>query len=140
MRIRIYEILLYLCETQIPEDDSVDTAGSRNHETYIRIQNACNFIKQNSRDAISQKDAAEVSGYSPYYFSRVFKEYTHESFSEYLTRTRIQNALALLYQEDIPITDVAYMSGFQSLSNFSKVFRSVMNCSPLQYRNMHRNP
>ena len=140
MRIRIYEILLYLCETQLTRAESAGSAAGKNHETYIRIQNACNYIKKNCREVISQKDAADVSGFSSYYFSRVFKEYTHESFSEYLTRQRIQNALALLYNEDIPITDVAYLSGFQSISNFSKVFRNSMGCSPLQYRKKHLEP
>ena len=140
MRIRIYEILLYLCETQIKDTGNAGASASRSHETFIRIQNACNYIKKNCRENISQKDAADVSGFSSFYFSRVFREYTQESFSEYLTRQRIQNALALLYQENIPITDVAYLSGFQSISNFSKVFKNVMNCSPMQYRKKHRDP
>lgn len=140
MRIRIYEILLFLCETQMTDTGTSGVTASRSHETFIRIQNACNFIKKNCRENISQKDAADVSGFSPFYFSRVFREYTQESFSEYLTRQRIQNALALLYQENIPITDVAYLSGFQSISNFSKVFKNVMNCSPMQYRKKHRDP
>ncbi len=140
MRIRIYEILLYLCETQIKDTGGAAVSGGRSHDTFIRIQNACNFIKKNCKENISQKDAADVSGFSPFYFSRIFREYTQESFSEYLTRQRIQNALTLLYQENIPITDVAYLSGFQSISNFSKVFRNVMNCSPMQYRKKHRDP
>lgn len=140
MRIRIYEILLYLCETQMKEAEGTRSRSGRSHETFLRIQNACSFIKKNCRENISQKDAADVSGFSTYYFSRVFREYTQESFSEYLTRQRIQNALSLLYQEDVPITDVAYLSGFQSISNFSKVFRNVMKCSPLQYRKKHLNP
>ncbi|MBR2527646.1 MAG: AraC family transcriptional regulator [Blautia sp.] len=49
-------------------------------------------------------------------------------------------ALALLLQENISITDVAYLSGFQSISNFSKVFRSTMHCSPMQYRKKHSLP
>ena len=68
-----------------------------------------------------------------------FPEHWH-IFTEYLTRQRIQNALALLYQENMSITDVAYLSGFQSLSNFSKVFKNTMHCSPLQYRQKHRQP
>lgn len=140
MRIRIYEILLYLCETQMRDAEGRPAQSGRNHETFLRIQNACSFIKKNCRENISQKDAADVSGFSTYYFSRIFKEYTQESFSEYLTRMRIQNALSLLYQENVPITDVAYLSGFQSISNFSKVFRNTMNCSPMQYRKKHLNP
>ena len=140
MRLRIYEMLLYLCETQLNDLMAQPSGSRKNNETFIRIQNACNFIKKNCKENISQKDAADVSGFSPFYFSRIFREYTQESFSEYLTRQRIQNALQLLYQESVPITDVAYLSGFQSISNFSKVFKNVMNCSPLQYRKMHRRP
>ena len=53
---------------------------------------------------------------------------------------RIHNALALLYQDNISITDVAFLSGFQSISNFSKVFRNAMHCSPMQFRKKHRQP
>ncbi len=140
IRIMIYELLLYLCENQVPQDSFGMSSSARLHETYIRIQNACNFIRRNCREDISQKDAADVSGFSPYYFSRVFREYTHESYSEYLTRQRIQHALMMLYKEDVSITDVAFLSGFQSISSFSKAFKNAMHCSPLQYRKKLRNP
>ena len=140
MRIHIYEILLYLCENQLQENPVPSIGTQKNYETFLRIQSACNFIRKNCKENISQKDAASISGFSPFYFSRIFREFTQESFSEYLTRQRINNALQLLHQETVPITDVAYLSGFQSISNFSKVFKNFMNCSPLQYRKMHRNP
>ena len=140
IRLRIYEMLLYLCETQLPDASAAPAASAKNRDTFLRMQKVCNFIRQNCRENISQKDAADISGFSKYYFSRIFREYTQESFSEYLTRQRIQHAMTLLSQDDIPITDVAYLSGFQSLSNFSKVFRNTMNCSPMQYRKKHRIP
>ena len=138
IRLRIYEILLYLCETQLSAVSRQPLPTEKGYDTYIRIQNACKYIRQNCREDISQTEVAEMAGFSQYYFSRVFKEYTQESFSEYLSRQRILNAITLLHQDQITITDVSFLSGFQSISNFNKVFRNLMHCSPMQYRKKHQ--
>lgn len=55
-------------------------------------------------------------------FHGLFKEYTHMTFNDYLSNERIQRATRLLCEEALPITEIAYQSGFQSISNFNRSF------------------
>ena len=99
-------------------------------QNYIKIQNACTYISQNCEKDLSQKDISDIFGFSHFYFSRLFKEYTHMTFNDYLSNERIQRATRLLCEEALPITEIAYQSGFQSISNFNRVFNKITHYSP----------
>lgn len=105
-------------------------------DSYYRVQEACEYIIENCTRDISQKEVAEYVNFSIYYFSRIFREYTKESFNDFLTRQRLEQAVRLLTQGDISITEVAFLSGFQSISNFNKTFLKAKGCSPKQYRKL----
>ena len=75
-----------------------------------------------------------MAGFSPNYFSRMFKETTGYNFVEYLMIERVRKAQRYLGDDSIPITEVAYLSGFKSISTFSRVFHQIKNCSPSQFR------
>ena len=104
--------------------------------SYIRI--ACSFIYNHSTDNITQTDVAEKVGLSPYYFSKLFNEYTDMSFPAYLSSIRVQNAINLLANENLTITECAFLSGFQSTTTFNKQFLDITGCTPRKYRKMHR--
>lgn len=56
------------------------------------------------------------------------------TFNDYLSNERIQRATRLLCEEALPITEIAYQSGFQSISNFNRVFNKITHYSPSEYR------
>ncbi|GEM_PF-161079 len=138
-RIKIEEMLLAICEEalRVPEEDTPSLTSS--NETYLKIKQACAYITENCDRDLSQADVAQLSGFSTYYFSRVFKKYANESFSEFLNRSRIRKAVRLLRVSDVPVTEIAFSAGFQSISNFNKVFRSTLGCSPLEYRKLYNS-
>ena len=70
------------------------------------------------------------------YFRREFKKYYGEAPLEYIKRRRIEMACHLLCTELYSITDVALLSGFDSVSYFSSEFKRYMGCSPKEYRYM----
>ena len=83
-------------------------------------------------------DAAAQIGLSPYYFSKLFNEYTQMTFPAYLAGIRVQNAINLLANVRYSITDCAFMSGFQSTTTFNKIFREATGCTPREYRKLHK--
>lgn len=113
-----------------------DFLPDNNSDSYYRVQEACEYIIENCTRDISQKEVAEHVNFSIYYFSRIFREYTKESFNDFLTRQRLEQAVRLLTSNDISITEVAFLSGFQSISNFNKTFLKAKGCSPKQYRKL----
>ena len=77
--------------------------------------------------------AAEI-GLTPNYFSSLFKKETGESFVEYLTRLRLEEAMRMLEETDEKIYSVAEKTGYSDAGYFSYIFKKRYGISPIQYR------
>lgn len=135
--IQIYSLLLTLGSYALKNISQKQPSYDINNPNFIKIKNACTYIAKNCEKALTQKEVADIFGFSHFYFSRLFKEYTHTTFNDYLSNERIHRATRLLCEESIPITEVAYLAGFQSISNFNRVFSKVTHHSPTEYRKMY---
>jgi AraC-like DNA-binding protein len=71
---------------------------------------------------------------STFYFCKRFKKHTGVNFTEYVSRVRIESAKNLLLNPNLRISEIAYEVGFQSLTHFNRVFKSVVGESPTEYR------
>ena len=96
-----------------------------------------NYIDSNYQEDLTLEQVANYIGFSKYHFSRLFEQHTNTTFYDYLSHKRIQAAQALLTM-DIPITDIAFQTGFNNLTTFCRCFKKVTNCSPSEYRNKFR--
>lgn len=85
-----------------------------------------------------QTIAAEV-GLSHAYFSAFFSEHFRRGFSEYLLKYRLEQAQLLLDSVSVTITDIAYRTGFSSVSYFIDRFKLMKGCTPYQYRKKRRD-
>ena len=98
------------------------------------MNSAITYINEHYMDDLSLEDAALFAGFSKYYFSRMFKQFSGISFSEYLTRKRLNVATDLLVRTLMSIREIALASGFGSTATFNRIFRMHKNCMPSQYR------
>ena len=87
---------------------------------------------------ISVEDAARTAGFSKFHFSRLFKQFTDQTFCGYLNQRRISAAETLLLNPRLSITDVALQSGFSSLSTFNRTFRTLKSCTPSEFKAYHQ--
>jgi len=92
------------------------------------------FLLDHYKQKLELQDIANHVGLSPYYLERLFKEETQETPRSYLEKIRIDKAAHLLKHTNLTNLEVCYETGFQSSSNFYKVFRCIQNCSPSEYR------
>lgn len=111
--------------------------ADRNIDSAI-MNSAITYINEHYMDDISLEDVAYFAGFSKYYFSRVFKQFSSLSFSEYLTRKRLNVATDLLVRTRQPVKEIASLSGFGSVATFNRIFRERKNCTPSQYRAIYR--
>jgi transcriptional regulator GlxA family with amidase domain len=86
-------------------------------------------------DAASQEEwpvrrLARVSGVSEAHFARSFKEAFGVPPHRYLLTRRIERATALLRETELPITEIAFQTGWGSLGTFGRTFRDVTGESP----------
>ncbi len=96
------------------------------------------YIDQNFTQDISLESIAKVVGFSKFHFSRLFKQYTNQSFYDYLNHRRVKEAEQLLLNPSLTITDVAIQSGFASISTFNRVFKTLKECTPTEFKYMYR--
>ena len=98
------------------------------------IAKARRFIRDNLGQPLRLEDVARSAALSTSYFSRMFKKSTSLRLTEYLSRVRIDQAKELLLNPNLHISEVAYAVGFQSVSHFNRVFKSLESEAPGAYR------
>ncbi|XIH31567.1 AraC family transcriptional regulator [Cytobacillus firmus] len=109
--------------------------NSYGKEQQKQINKVLEYIEGHLSEPLPLEKLAAVSTYSVYHFQRTFKGIAGETPSEYIKRLRLENAAHyLIYERHIPITQVAMMCGFSSLSYFTYSFRENFKTSPKQWR------
>ncbi|MCR4654883.1 MAG: AraC family transcriptional regulator [Lachnospiraceae bacterium] len=100
-----------------------------------RMITVTDYIKNNlTADDLSQGAMAEMAGISRDYFSRIFKNVTGMNYSRWLNTVRLEKASELLTEEGRSLTEIAMLSGFQSIPSFNRVFREEKGMAPGEYR------
>jgi AraC-like DNA-binding protein len=99
------------------------------------VRKACGYIRAHALlDDINLAGVSQHCGVSEGHLSRLFHHATGLTFREYVTQVRIEHAKSLLIHSGKSVTEIAYESGFQSLSQFHRVFRKVHGTSPGEMR------
>jgi AraC-like DNA-binding protein len=98
------------------------------------IRRAKDYIARRHAEDISSSQVARELHLSRFYFCTLFKRSTGVTFTEYLTRVRIERVKELLANPNLRISEIAFQSGFQSLTHFNRVFLKLSGESPTEYR------
>lgn len=98
------------------------------------IYKSIEYIRRNYMKKVTLDEVSENAALSPSYFSRIFKKEMKTSFNSYLNNVRIEMSKQLLLDEDIPLSDIAMLVGFEHQSYYSKIFKQNTGVSPRQYR------
>ena len=107
---------------------------STNKYAYI-ISTATKYVEENYNREISMNEVAEMVSVSYSYFSRLFKEQMHQSFSEYVASVRMREARRLMEEDPaIKMKDVAALVGYESVYAFSRAYKQYFHVSPKQGR------
>jgi len=97
----------------------------------LAVLKACGFIRAHGLvDDITLAQVARHCAVSEGHLSRMFHHATGLTFREYVAQVRIEHAKALLLSTSRGVTEIAYESGFQSLSQFHRVFRKAFSTTP----------
>src|SRR5438552_4627160 len=100
----------------------------------VEIWKARSFIEEHSAEEHSLTKVAKAVNISANHLSEKFKEVTGVNFVEYIARIRFKNACELLRNPNQRISEIAFAVGFQSLSQFNRVFKKLAGKSPSRYR------
>lgn len=98
------------------------------------IEKARVLINTRHADQLSLGEVARAVNMSAFYFCKSFKKVTGLTFTSYLARVRVEKVKNLLLDPNRRVSEAAYECGFQSLSQFNRVFRRIAGESPSEYR------
>ncbi len=98
------------------------------------IVRARGYIADHQGEELSLKEVAHAVNTSAFYFCKMFKQATGLTFTDYLARVRVEKVKSLLLNPHKRVSEAAFEAGFQSLSQFNRVFKKIEGMSPSDYR------
>lgn len=102
------------------------------------IHKAVEYMNRNYASRLTLGEVAAHVGYSPAYFSRVFKDEMHSTFRVFLNEMRVEKSKPLLLAGNASISDICNMIGFEEQSYYCKVFRRITGVTPDKFRKRSR--
>ena len=114
---------------------SIDTKKVTNRLSGLKLmQGVLNYIENDYATEITLGDAARQADLSVFHFSRLFKNMSGMNFKTFLNSVRVSRAESLLRESELPVIDIAFECGFNSIRTFNRVFKAVKGCTPSELR------
>lgn len=98
------------------------------------IKSTIEYIRLHIDQELRLEVIARAVHTSSYELSRQFNKETGQSITAYINKQRIHEAVQLLQNESMSITDIAQMVGFSDVNYFTKVFKQFQGCTPSKFR------
>lgn len=103
-----------------------------------RVAKVQEYISRHFHDDIRAEQLADLVGMTPVSFSRFFHQRTGRTLSSYIIEMRIGTAARMLVDTTRTVAEVCYDCGFNTLSNFNRLFRKYKGCSPTEFRESYQ--
>ena len=97
------------------------------------VQKMQDYIEAHVFDVITPGALARLSGYSPWYASRLFFQFLNMTPADYIRKLRLSRSALRLRDEKARVTDIAYDAGFKSVDGFQRAFFREFGCNPREY-------
>jgi len=100
-----------------------------------RMQNVFEYTMSHFTEDITLNEISNIANMTKNAFCKYFKKRTNKTYFKFLNELRVEHASKLLLIEnEISISEIAYKSGFNNISNFNRVFKSIKKESPSLFR------
>ena len=100
-----------------------------------RMRKVFEFTMNNFKKDISLDIISEIANMTKNAFCKYFKKRTNKTYFQFLTELRIEHASKLLLKhKEMPVIEIAELSGYNNLSNFNRQFKSLKHKSPSMFR------
>ncbi|MFW6230109.1 MAG: AraC family transcriptional regulator [Halanaerobium sp.] len=125
------ELLIFL-NRKIDKQKAYKT--NEQDETTKLIMSISEYITKNYQHDLKLELLAQKFSFSKYYICRKFKEITNFTINEYINNVRVKKAQDLLKSTETKVTEISGMVGYNSISQFYRMFNKISNTTPLEYR------
>ncbi|NEW09353.1 response regulator [Paenibacillus sp. SYP-B3998] len=104
------------------------------HIDHKEMKKAVQYMHENYQKDLNMTIVSNHVSLNYSYFSQAFKEYTGNSFVNYLKKLRIDKAQELLATTEYKVYEIGEIAGFENTKHFSRVFKENVGVSPQEYR------
>lgn len=132
--ILLLQLLHLLSRSKLKRLSSEKFLALKGNENEQRINKVFQYVQKEYTSSISLKKAASLVFLSESAFCKFFKRVSGRTFSDYVNETRIAHANRILIETDKPISQVAFESGFSSITYFNRVFLRKKHSRPRDIR------
>lgn len=119
----------------------LEVASCLRHDTAVAglkyLKKACNYITEHLTEEIRIPAIAESVGINKSYLHLLFSQYFHCTITEYINRKRLEQAVFLLRNSTLSITEIAFHTGYNNRQHFGNMFEKYYKMSPKAYRQLH---
>ncbi|MCM1026698.1 MAG: response regulator [Roseburia sp.] len=98
------------------------------------IRETMKYIRQRLDTDLSVSEIAEFAGMNPEYLTKLFKKNTGYTLKEYIIKEKMESAKMLLATTSLPVTLISSHVGYGNYSNFTRSFKQLEGCTPMEYR------
>lgn len=134
--IQLIHILQRLSGVKAIQLNSVSFKPLKGNFNEQRINKVFQYVQNGFRQNISLKKAASLIHLSESAFCKYFKRLSGKTFSDYVNEIRIAHTCQLLLESDQPISQIAFHSGYESLTYFNRIFLKKKKVSPKKFREL----
>lgn len=106
--------------------------------TSRRIQKLKDYIDAHYQEEIRIETLSGMVGMTPNALSRFVKQRTNRSISNYINEVRLGHASNLLADSTMTIAEIAYECGFNTISNFNRIFKNLKQITPKEFRESYK--
>ena len=99
-----------------------------------RVAVVKNYITANYDKDIRLEQMSAMANMSPAAFSRFFKMRTGKTLAEYIVDIRLGHVARKLVDTSEAVSQICFSCGFNTLTNFNRLFRKRKGCSPTEFR------
>lgn len=126
-KLKIMELLVEILRSDSPADEKTP-----HNQTAALIYNTMVYVRNHYTEDMDERELAKSLGMSYSYFSRSFRRVTGMTFKQYLNRTRVNQAEKMLCRGNASVSEVATRCGYNSISYFISVYKSITGKTPYQ--------
>lgn len=102
------------------------------------VADALKYMEAHYNETMSMDDVAKFVNVSYHYFSKLFKQQTGMSFTDYLTDIRIEKSKEMLLKTQRSVKDISLEIGYNDPNYYSKIFKKLTGLTPSEFREMRQ--
>ena len=128
-----YYAMMIIDETCQLLEQSQSTGGAYGRFLQLRA-----YVEKHYAFKVNRKDMAVSFSLNADYINSLFHRFADRSFSSYLADLRLEKAVELLLESELPVAEISLLCGYYHASYMSRCFKKQFNMTPLQYRRKYR--